>query len=444
MLRDNRTLQKSRIIFILILIIINFLYIPFVQNLRLKREIDQEFSDNYHNLKISAQEINITTPENKTYTTPMSGYYPASFGFENDVDGADPFGWTVNEVGDNPINIIPTLDGHKKVVEMDHVDSVDAPYVNNIFNDNQSSGTIELWWRIEDATDRTDIWVMEPLSIGYYSVVLSIQNDKFRRYYSPGFQWFDIGKSASDNMWYHIRIDFECSSGAYEGLSEGQWQVYIDEVQYGQYPLVGTHDQVYLESIIFLAADGYSGYSTYFDAVGYSWDPNYNIGDNVDEGLLLSFENDTVLEWIGYSLDGQTNKSILGDTTIPMPINGVHSLRIYGRSTSGYYYKSNLVYFTVNIDEEPTLPSGENEYFMLIFIFIGVFSLIGIAISVIVYRKIYVPSETPKPRKKRFKEPKTKEIIPEDLFCPFCQTPISFDQKFCTYCGSNLKEEKET
>jgi hypothetical protein len=404
------------------------------------------FQSNISYFSVEYISIDINTPENIIYTEPMSGYYPATFGFENDANGADPFGWTVNELGDNPINVVSTIDGHNKVVEIDHVDSDDRPSVNNIFSVNQSYGTIEFWWRIEDATDRADVWVMEPLSIGYYSVVLSIQNDKFRRYYSPGFQWFDIGKIASDNTWYHIRIDFECSNGGYSGLSEGQWQVFIDRERFGSYPMVGTHNQLYLESIQFLAYDGYSGYSAYFDAIGYSWNPNYNIGDNLNEGLLLSYTNTSDLEWMGYSLDGQVNKTIFGNTVIPMPENGVHSIIIYGRSTSEYYYESDLVYFIVNIDQEPTPPNDENENLMLVFILIGIFTLLGIAIAFVVYRKVHVPSVEPKHRnqKARKAKPKKTAILPEELFCPFCQYPIEIDQKFCRFCGSNIKEEKET
>ena len=40
--------------------------------------------------KTNANEITIFTPENKTYTQPMTGYYPATYGFENEED---------NEVG---------------------------------------------------------------------------------------------------------------------------------------------------------------------------------------------------------------------------------------------------------------------------------------------------------------------------------------------------------
>lgn len=87
------------------------------------------------------------------------------------------------------------------------------------FTDNQSYGSVEFWWRISDASARTDACVYEPPG-GGYAVVLSIQNYKFRRYYRLGYQWFDVGKVASDNTWYHIRIDFECTGGGYGGLPE--------------------------------------------------------------------------------------------------------------------------------------------------------------------------------------------------------------------------------
>ena len=78
-----------------------------------------------------------------------------------------------------------------------------------------------------------------------------------------------------------------------------------------------------------------NGDKQYLDAIGYSWDPNYNIGDNQDEGLLLSFDNSTNLEWMGYSLDGQANKTILGNTTILMLDIGSHSIQVFGNDSLG-------------------------------------------------------------------------------------------------------------
>ena len=85
----------------------------------------------------------------------------------------------------------------------------------------------------------------------------------------------------------------------------------------------------------------------YVDAIGYSWDPDYNIGDNLKEGLLLSFENNTRLDWIGYSLDGQANKTILGNTTIPMPEAGLHSIQVFGNDSLGTIYESEVRYFSI-------------------------------------------------------------------------------------------------
>lgn len=82
---------------------------------------------------------------------------------------------------------------------------------------------------------------------------------------------------------------------------------------------------------------------------------------------------------------------------------------------------------------------------MLIFILIGVFSILGVTIAIVVYKKVHTPSKEPKPRKPKVKKVKTKKkgIIEEEVFCPFCQTPITSEHKFCTYCGSDLNEEEE-
>jgi len=54
------------------------------------------------------------------------------------------------------------------------------------------------------------------------------------------------------------------------------------------------------------------------------------------------------LDWKGYSLDGQSNKTVLGNITIPMPTDGGHNIRIFGNDTMGTMYESDLRYFTVN------------------------------------------------------------------------------------------------
>jgi len=53
------------------------------------------------------------------------------------------------------------------------------------------------------------------------------------------------------------------------------------------------------------------------------------------EGLLLSYENTTILDWQGYSLDDQANITILRNKTIKIPSDGQHRIQVYGNDTMG-------------------------------------------------------------------------------------------------------------
>ena len=63
--------------------------------------------------------INLITPENKTYTEAMSGYYPATYGFENDEEGNFPSGWIDNSTDPAcTVEVIDQYDGHNKVMRL--------------------------------------------------------------------------------------------------------------------------------------------------------------------------------------------------------------------------------------------------------------------------------------------------------------------------------------
>ena len=97
--------------------------------------------------------------------------------------------------------------------------------------------------------------------------------------------------------------------------------------------------------------------SWYADAIGFSWDPDYDIGDNLDEGLLLSFDTNFTPDWLGYSLDGQTTRTILGNYTFLYPlVNGTHTIQVFGNNSIGTMYQSDIR--TFYIGEMPTIPPG--------------------------------------------------------------------------------------
>lgn len=63
--------------------------------------------------------------------------------------------------------------------------------------------------------------------------------------------------------------------------------------------------------------------------------------------VSLIFMVSEVTDWIGYSLDGQANVTITGNTTLTGLSNGVHSLRVWANDTCGNI-GSDHTYFTVD------------------------------------------------------------------------------------------------
>ncbi|MFX1553556.1 MAG: OmpL47-type beta-barrel domain-containing protein [Promethearchaeota archaeon] len=332
---------KREIIIISILLFvisINFtLILPFLNQSNSSNKI-QEKNSEFNDLKFSGQEINITTPENITYTTPMSGYYPATYGFENEPDGTSrtsiDFIYNVSIAGTCQIDA--SQGTHSKVLyTLDSSTSVGMNFGHHIDNP-QTSGTLEVWVYISDTylgNDRIIIRSKDNADTNF-GFQLTFEDSLFQD---------AQGNTApmAYNEWYHLKIIFNCTAGI-----NGQYDWYINgNLKYSNVEMVDSCTDV---SNIYLRGHSATQGRAYWDAFGFSWDPNYNIGDNLNEGLLLSFDTYPNLNWIGYSLDGQANKTILGNTTIPMPNDGLHSIQVSGNNTGGTMYQSEMRYFSID------------------------------------------------------------------------------------------------
>ena len=103
----NLTKVKFCTIAILFIISLSPLFSLSTVNILNKNEntkgISEQNEENNHERDFvqnaNSDDINIISPENRIYTAPMSGYYPATYTFENDVVGGDPTGWSVSEPG---------------------------------------------------------------------------------------------------------------------------------------------------------------------------------------------------------------------------------------------------------------------------------------------------------------------------------------------------------
>ena len=64
----------------------------------------------------------------------------------------------------------------------------------------------------------------------------------------------------------------------YGGLAQYRYHFYYNGTHYGDYTLMS--DEAHVDNIMFFSTAGDANLYTYVDAVGYSWDTSYKIGDN--------------------------------------------------------------------------------------------------------------------------------------------------------------------
>jgi len=295
--------------------------------------------------------INIVTPEDKIYTESDNGYFYGTHGFECDKAGELPLEFEVLHSPDGAgfIEVDEELAGHKKVCELRKAGGLNAAYVITEFVNNVTSGTIEVWMYkdTDSSTDISQIYLQQS-GIGNVAVLGIAYGDMY--IHSWGSRTYVAYDVFTKNVWHHIRIDFDVNVG---------WQFALDGVWYGSGYSYSIENPAVTEITNSHIGTGFSAvnpnYGTWIDAFGYSWHPDYDIGDNLNEGLLLSYEKTSSLEWQGYSLDGQDNVTILGNHTIPVPVNGTHTIQVFGTDSIGTTYESSIRYFTYGTTSVPKI-----------------------------------------------------------------------------------------
>jgi hypothetical protein len=293
------------------------------------------FHSNITYFSVEVFPIKIITPENKTYTIPMLGYYPATYSFDNDAINTDPYDFGVWE-GGGSVNVIDSLDGHNSVVKIYDTSSSDYAGIYNIFDFDQATGTIEVFVRFSQTNKHHELSIRD----GSWSDAIAFSFIDGYLYYYTGGSWTYTGSSFMANRWYHVRIEFNCSDN---------WHLWIDgtSIDMGS-GFEFNGNPTAMDRIYFVTYNSDASYFYYIDALGYSWDVNYETGDNRNEGLLLSFYHNLNLDWIGYSLDNTLNITIIGNKSIPLATNGIHSIQVFCNNTEGMVLYSALSFFTVD------------------------------------------------------------------------------------------------
>jgi len=201
------------------------------------------------------------------------GHYLGTYSFYDDIIGNDPIDWTVDETG-GAVNVIEEWNNHNHIVEMDDIDGERC----DLFQFTSSIptyGTIEFWWLSTNTTE--EMRFTGNGGSGYNSMFrIQVVNGKFM-YYDSGYQ--ELGLDATNNVWYHVKINFECGIGTYDGLAQYDYNIYVDGDKFGDFDFIT--DEADFRMPDFLSGTG-QDYKIYIDAIGYSWDTGYNIGDNLN------------------------------------------------------------------------------------------------------------------------------------------------------------------
>lgn len=292
--------------------------------------------------------IKILSPKNNVYTEPMDGYYPATYSFENDNVGDNPFDWETIEDG-GPIEVIYSLDNHFHVVELDDNTGAGNDCVLTQNFNSQIDGIVEFYFRLDSLGTLGRAIRLEDIA-NQRAIHLKVMNNEF--YYRDGSNnWHAFYSNFQINTWYHIRIDFDCATDTFD--------IFVNENQQGA-NLEFNNPVTYIENILFITGQD-AIVEMHLDAIGYSWDLNYNVGDNLNEGLLLSFESPIDFDSTAYSLDEQDPISILGSTVLPMLIDGPHTIRVLGNDSLGYLFQSEIENFAVDTEIPELLVHSPNQ-----------------------------------------------------------------------------------
>lgn len=195
--------------------------------------------------------------------------YPGTYNFKDnavDTEGTAITGvMTYSAAEDTYAKIAASQDGHKKVVKFYDYNNAGAVYIRTTFT-GQDVGWIEIWlyeppnnkfayiYLREGSTVRAGVRWMTDGTIDYYTGA-----------------WNNI-EAYPGETWRHIKIPFNTTSDTF--------RIWIDGVdKTGAVAMNG--DATIIDNIEIGTGSTTTDYVYYIDAIGFSWDTDYTVGENL-------------------------------------------------------------------------------------------------------------------------------------------------------------------
>lgn len=214
---------------------------------------------------------NFSASDSFDYNMSKGNYY-GTYDFRDDSVGSIPSGWTNNSGTGCSINVTSSIDGHNKVVQLYDNGAGRCELTTPTFN--QVSGTIELWFYSTDTSKLSKIIICDTTQNLFIQITSGIIQYRYNSAYHSA-----TNGAVSNNQWYHFRIVFDCSSDTYDFYKNG---ALLDS------NIPFNSGATSLKYIWFATDEIPTGYYSYFDAIGYSWDTTshsglgYAVGENVN------------------------------------------------------------------------------------------------------------------------------------------------------------------
>ena len=234
------------------------------------------------------------------YTTAVPPtLYKATYNFKDEADGTSgtDIDW-VTSIITNTVEIVSDWQSHKKVLKCTSAGGGSQYRINHQFTA-QADGNIEFWIGTPDATDLHAMHLRTSTGLGVASTVtvVYILNDVLFGTHgngAGGTTTINLGAIIDDQI-AHVKIYFDSATDKISIWRDGT--LYIDDENFDR---DNTFSDSQIQYIV-LFGPNVANATAYFDAWGESWDPDYNVGDNllieaeekiIFEGLVTNFTED--------------------------------------------------------------------------------------------------------------------------------------------------------
>ena len=158
------------------------------------------------------------------------------------------------------IKVLDDFSGRKNVLIFEDYSDYDSASIKIDFDNPQDYGYIEFDLLI---TDNTKIFYVD---IGSGIIPISIIFNGI--HFHNGTNYVKI-MDVENNVWYHLRLYFECTNDNYNGLNKFNWKILINGTSFGDYAF--TKNSSYISNTLLRSDTGSSNLMFYFDNFIFSW-----------------------------------------------------------------------------------------------------------------------------------------------------------------------------